>query len=78
VNSLDQIPEGQVGREFNGGKYQKFVTKGQMPNAIVESWKEVWAKDKELNRKYTADFEVYGQKSQSGENSEAEIYIATK
>ena len=78
VNSLDQIPNGLIGREFNGGKYQKFVAKGQMPNAVVESWKEIWTKDNELNRKYTADFEVYGQKSQNGENSEVEIYIATE
>jgi predicted transcriptional regulator YdeE len=42
----------------------------------METWKEIWDKDKELNRKYTADFEVCGEKSQNGENSEVEIYIA--
>ena len=77
VDSMEVIPNGLIGREFKSGKYQKFVAKGQMPNAVVEIWKEIWAKDKELNRKYTADFEVYGQKSQNGENSEVEIYIAT-
>lgn len=76
VNSLGQIPDGMIGREFNGGKYQKFVAKGQMPNAVIESWKGIWAKNNELNRKYTTDFEVYGQKSQNGEESEVDIYIA--
>ena len=76
VSSLDQIPDGLIGREFNSGKYQKFVAKGLMPNAVVESWKEIWAKDDELKRKYTADFEVYGQKSQNGNSSEVDIYIA--
>ena len=33
---------------------------------------------KELDRKYSYDFEVYGEKSQNGENSEVEIFIATK
>lgn len=33
---------------------------------------------KELDRKYSYDFEVYGQKSPNGENSEVEIYIAKK
>ncbi|MDR6300812.1 putative transcriptional regulator YdeE [Mesonia maritima] len=47
-----------------------------MPNAVVESWKEIWIKDKELNRKYTADFEVYEQNSQKGKKSEVEIFIA--
>lgn len=78
VSSLDEIPNGLIGREFNGGKYRKFVAKGQMPNAVVESWQEIWVKDKELKRKYTADFEVYGEKSQNGEESEVEIFIATK
>lgn len=78
VSSLDKVPNELIGREFNGGKYQKFVAKGQMPNAVVESWQEIWAKDKELNRKYTADFEVYGEKSQNGEKSEVEIFIATE
>lgn len=78
VSSLDEIPNELIGREFNGGKYRKFVSKGQMPNAVVESWQEIWAKDKELNRKYTADFEVYGEISQNGKESEVEIFIATK
>ena len=78
VDSLDKIPNGLIGREFKGGKYQKFIAKGEMPNAVMEKWQEIWAKDKELNRKYTADFEVYGKNSQNGENSEVEIYIATE
>lgn len=76
VNSLNEVPKGLIGREISGGKYRKFVAKGQMPNAIVESWKEIWAKDKELNRKYTVDFEVYNENSQKGERSEVEIFIA--
>lgn len=78
MNSLDKIPNGLIGREFKGGKYQRFIAKGQIPNAVMEKWQEIWAKDKELNRKYTVDFEVYGEKSYSGENSEVEIYIATE
>ena len=78
VSSLDKVPNELIGREFNGGKYHKFVAKGQMPNAVVESWQEIWAKDEELNRKYTVDFEVYGENSQNGEKSEVEIFIATE
>lgn len=78
VNSLNQVPNGLTGREFKGGKHHKFIAKGQMPNAVVATWQEIWKKDKELNRKYTADFEVYGPNSQNGENSEVEIYIAAE
>ena len=78
VKSLDEIPNGLIGREFKGGKYIKFIAKGKMPDAVVKSWQEIWNRDEELNRKYTADFEVYGEKSQNGDDSEVEIYIATK
>ena len=78
VDTLDQIPNGLIGREIQGGKYQKFLAKGQMPNAVVETWQMIWKKDKELHRKYTVDFEVYGENSQDGEHSEVAIYIATE
>lgn len=78
VSTLDEIPNGLIGREFKEDNFKKFVAKGKMPNAVVNVWLDIWQKDKELNRKYTYDFEVYGEKSQNGDNSEVEIYIATK
>ena len=70
VSSLDSIPKGMVGRQFKGGNYQKFTAKSLEPESVVDVWKEVWAKNEELNRKYTVDFEVHKQ----GEKTE--VYIA--
>ena len=78
VSTLDEIPTGLVGREFQSETFQKFIAKGEMPKAVVNTWIDIWRRDKELNRKYSYDFEVYGEKSQNGENSEVEIFIATK
>ena len=78
VSTLNEIPNGLIGREFQSDNFKKFTAKGEMPNAVVNTWIEIWNRDKELNRKYSYDFEVYGEKSQNGENSEVEIYIATK
>ncbi|MEB2778898.1 GyrI-like domain-containing protein [Algoriphagus sp. C2-6-M1] len=78
VDNLENIADSLVAREFDGGKHTKFVAKGNMPEAVVNTWNEIWAKDAELDRKYTADFEVYGTKSQQGENSEVDIFIALK
>ena len=78
VSTLDEIPAELIGREFNADNFQKFVAKGEMPNAVVNVWLDIWKRDKELDRKYSYDFEVYGQKSRNGENSEVEIYIAKK
>lgn len=76
VSSLDSIPEGLIGRRFTGGTYTPFKAKGEMPQAIVNTWKEIWAQDEQLQRRYTVDFEVYGPKSQQGDQSEVDIYIA--
>jgi len=77
VSSLDDIPSGLTGRQFPPETFKVFTAKGQMPAAIVEVWTDIWQRDKELQRKYTYDFEFYGESSQNGENSEVEIYIAT-
>ena len=76
VDSLDRIPNGLIGMEIKGGKYLKFIAKGRMPNAVLETWQKIWVKDKELNRSYSADFEVYGEYSQNEDNSKVDIYIA--
>lgn len=76
VSTLDGIPEGLIGREFQLETFQQFSAKGEMPRAVLQTWMEIWNKDKELNRKYTYDFEVYGENSHNGEDSEVEIYIA--
>ena len=78
VKSLDNIPNGLTGREIPKGNYLKYIVKGKMPDAIIDQWKKIWSQDKDINRKYTADFEVYGQKSQNPDKAEVYIYIATE
>jgi len=77
VSTLDEIPNELIGREFEADNFQKFVAKGETQSAVVNTWIDIWKRDEELNRKYSYDFEVYGEKSQNGENSEVEIFIAT-
>lgn len=78
VGSLANIPNGLIGREFKGGDYLKFTAKGEMPRAVIETWREIWENDSHLDRRYTTDFEIYGEKSQRGADSEVEIYIAVE
>ena len=78
VTSLADIPDGLIGRAFGKQNFKKFIAKGAMPDAVVTTWKEIWKKDKELNRSYTYDYEVYGEKSQNGGNSEVDILVGVK
>ena len=76
VSSIDKIPEGLIGREFPKENFKKFIAKGEIPESVGKTWMEIWQNDEELNRKYSYDFEFYGAKSQNGEESEVEIFIA--
>lgn len=77
VNSLDKIPEGMVGKTIESSDYSKQTTKGSLAEGIVyNEWLKIWNMD--LNRTYTADFEIYGEKAQDPENAEVDIYIAVK
>ena len=77
VSSLENIPEGLEGRQFEEGGFEVFTAKGQMPKAVADTWIDIWDRDAELQRKYTYDFEVYDEKSQNGDESEVKIFIAT-
>lgn len=77
VSSLDTIPSGLLGRQFPTETFEVFTAKGEMPQAVMNTWLDIWQRDNELQRKYTYDFEFYGEKSQNGENSEVQIFIAT-
>jgi predicted transcriptional regulator YdeE len=77
VDSLDEIPAGLNGMTFSGGEYSKFTAKGNLQEGIVyQEWVKIWNSD--VDRAYTADFEIYGEKAQNPENAEVDIFIAIK
>ncbi|MDR0296466.1 MAG: GyrI-like domain-containing protein [Rickettsia sp.] len=63
-------------------KYIKFTTKpGSIPDIVIKSWQEIWQMSVEYLggiRNYTADFEVYDQRSRDTKNATVDIYIGIK
>lgn len=77
VKNIEVIPRGMVAKNFKGGNYIKFVSKGDLTKgAVYETWSKIWSSD--LDRTYTADFEVYGEKAQNPSNAEVDIYVSVK
>ena len=74
VSSLDEIPEGLVGRVIPASKYALFTTKGNFPDGLIEAWKAVWKSN--LTRCYTSDFEVYSSNFDPEKKPEVKVYIA--
>ncbi len=66
-----------VGKTFEEATYRKYITKGNILQGMVfNEWTKIWNSD--LERTFTADFEVYGEKAQNPENAEVDIFIAVK
>ncbi|HLO56058.1 MAG TPA: effector binding domain-containing protein [Saprospiraceae bacterium] len=77
VSNLDQISYGLVGKTFEERTYIKRIAKGNLMQGIVyEEWTKIWNAD--LNRAFTADFEVYDERTQNPENAEVDIFISVK
>lgn len=77
VSSLDNIPGGMVGKTIDEAEYTIFTAKGNIHEGVVfNEWVKIWSSD--LNRTFTADFEVYGEKAMNPENAEIDIFIAVK
>ncbi|UZR97976.1 GyrI-like domain-containing protein [Chondrinema litorale] len=77
VDNLEEVPEGMVGKNFEGGNYVKLSAKGDLSKGlIVNEWAKIWQMD--LDRAFTADFEVFGEKAQNPNNAEVDFLIAIK
>lgn len=74
VTTLDSLPNGLIGKTFNGGIYNKTLVKGDLTKGIVfDAWQEIWKSN--FKRSYIADFEIYASSSSDIHNSEVEIFV---
>ncbi len=78
VNSLENIPNGLMRRTFLPDNFEIFTAKGALPQAVIDQWTYIWKNNDTLQRQYSYDFEVYGEKSQLGDLSEVDIYVSVK
>lgn len=76
VSSLGSIPAGFEGITIPKATYQKFVSKGKMPEAVVNTWIDIWQKDDSLDRAYQTDFTVHGKKYFAGDKAEVATFIS--
>lgn len=73
VTSPTDIPQGMSIKVIPTATYARFDAIGEYPDSLIKTWNRVWKTD--LNRTYTGDFEVYGEKYQNTPQ-EVNVYIA--
>lgn len=75
VKHLNNLPPGMVSKTLKEADYIKYTAKGNlMQGAVYNEWTKIWNTD--LPRSFTADFEVYDEKSLDPENAAVDIFIA--
>jgi predicted transcriptional regulator YdeE len=74
VNSLDHLPEGFTGITIPQDKYQVYDLEGKFPENVQSAWQEIW--NSNVDRKYTADFDLYTANAKSFEETEVKIYVS--
>lgn len=76
VSSLEHIPQGMAGHQVEAGNFSKYISKGDLTQGkvVYETWAEIWNTD--LDRSFTSDFEVYGEKAQNPLDAEVEVFVA--
>jgi len=60
--------------EVPASRYAVFTAKGPYPQGLIDVWQAVWKGD--LNRRYTADFEVYAPQFDPQARPEVKVLIA--
>ncbi|MFN3454810.1 MAG: GyrI-like domain-containing protein [Pseudobdellovibrio sp.] len=81
VKAGASVPEGLSVVHIPQQKYLKIETdQGQMPDIVIKAWQYIWDKSSqsEINRSYTADFEVYDHRCANPLSSQVDLFIAVK
>ena len=76
VTSLETVPTGLIRITIPALKYLVFKSIGKLPESVGMTWNQIW--QSAINRKYIADFDVYGQKAQNPNDAEVDTYVSIK
>ena len=74
VSSLNDVPEGLVGKVIAPSQYAVFTTQGAFPHGLIAVWQEIWKSN--LKRSFSTDFEIYRSTFDPEKNPEVKVYIA--
>lgn len=74
VSSLTNVPAGFTSKTIPDSKYQIYKSTGKLSVSLGKTWEGIWSS--EINRRYTADFDIYGEKAKDFENAEVDTYVS--
>ncbi|GCE07109.1 GyrI-like domain-containing protein [Dictyobacter aurantiacus] len=80
VSSLGDLPEGLSARVLPESGYMIYTTRtGPVASVIGQAWREIWQLGPEQlggRRRYSADFELYDERSSDPQQTTVDIYLS--
>jgi predicted transcriptional regulator YdeE len=74
VSSTEDIPEGFISKIIPTSKYQVYKSIGNLSVTLGKTWEGIWSS--EIDRRYSADFDIYGEKAMDFSNGEVDSYVS--
>ncbi len=74
VSSTEDIPEEFISKTIPAAKYQVYKSTGNLTESLGKTWEGIWSS--EIDRRYSADFDIYGAKAMDFSNGEVESYVS--
>lgn len=76
VTSIEKIPTnlGLTIKEIPSSVYYKYVSEGELPSVVGDTWTHIWQSN--IDRRYTADFDVYGEEVKNPANAKISTYLS--
>lgn len=81
VKTIEEIPEGLIGKTIPAGKYAVFTTqRGAVAKVVPEGWAFIWDwfSRNDLKRTFTGDYELYDKRASNPDDAIVDIYIAVE
>ena len=75
VDSAADVPEGMTSLHIPEDNYIRLTAQGRMPDCVAGKWNEIW--ESQIGRRYTYDFEVYGETSKDWTNATVDILLSS-
>lgn len=63
-------------KEIPSSKYYKYISEGELPYAVGKTWAHIWQSD--IDRRYLADFDVYGKEAKDPANAKITTFLSIK
>ncbi|GAB6009012.1 GyrI-like domain-containing protein [Dysgonomonas reticulitermitis] len=78
VSNINGIPTNKnlIIKDFPACKYLQYTSEGELPYVVGKTWARIWQSN--INRAYTADFDIYGEEAKDPKNAKITTFLSIK